>query len=751
MKTLHGNKKTAYIRARALRLLFAGFAFFYGIFPAAAQSEVIALLEYCDYPDQVYITDSEGFLVQQTYFGIDLGKGDNIRTENTAAEIRLAHDGSIIRLAPFTNFRVDSLQGSRGDIDNSFSLASGRLLTIVPVQERGKFLIKTPAGVCEASGASFAVSAGENILDAVAVKEGSVAFTRNAGGETIIIGAGMAADALARDFRAEVWPEEKIETIFYDLEFVMLDPAAVPKKTEIADSMPPAEIPSASPPPAEEEEPPDPVKDFFYFLKDHSSMNAELGIMTIEKKSYAKIALSPLFAAGKFRMALYLPLIFSGDFMAQDDRYKPGGNDEWDFGKNADQDRYRDAARKDFLRDLALKLYFIEYGRPGDPFFINAGNLREVNIGHGSLMYKYANDTDFPALRRVGIHMGLDTPIGGFEAMSADLAEADIAAGRLYVNPVPAFPLSIGASAVVDKHPVYAVSDSVKSAFPLPSGEDPAAIDPMFLGLALDTGLRIAKNDFLSLTLFADAATLIPYLRHEYAGASPRFGTKGALFDSYYDDSFSGRFRNYGLSGGFYGNFDIFDYRLEYRQYRGIFRPGFFGPNYDHLRARYVWEMLSYIADPNSSDFDKKTIAVYGEAGFTISDKLRFNAAYLYPGEKDGKKINSSDDDYLELRFSLAKGFVPVPFLDKFSLSLSYTREMFAPLARDFVHRRRVEFVDAYTVFKGEASYAVTDAVDIRLSVATAADRDAQGYIVYDTYFNPEWSYVLAIETRIRF
>ncbi|MDR1625267.1 MAG: FecR family protein [Spirochaetia bacterium] len=752
MKTLHGNKKTAYIRARALRLLFAACVFFLGIFPAAAQSEVVAILEYCDYPDQVHITDSEGFLVRQIYFGLDLGKGDSIRTENTAAEIRLAHDGSIIRIAPHTSFRINSLEGSHGDTDNNFSLLSGKLMGIATVQTQGKFLVSTPAGLCEASGASFAVSAEADILDAVAVKEGSVAFTRNPGGETIIIGAGLAADALMRDFRPEVWPEEKIETIFYDLDFVMLDPGAVPKKPEISEidsiQVPVVEIPPAPPP---EEGSSDPVKDFFYFLKDHFSVSAELGTMTIQKKSYAKIALSPLLAVGDFRMALYLPLIFSGDFMAQDDRYKPAGNDEWDFGRNGDQSRHRDAARKDFLRDLALKLYFIEYGRPGDTFFINAGNLRDLSIGHGSLMYKYANDTDFPTLRRVGLHTGVDTPIGGFEAMSADLAEADIAAGRLYLKPIPSVPFAIGVSAAVDKHPVFAASDSVKSSFPLPSGEDPDAIDPMFLGFALDTDLRIVKDDFLSLTLFADASTLVPYLRHEYSGASPFFRTRGALLDSYYDDSFPGKFRNYGLSGGVFGNIDVFDYRLEYRQYRGIFRPGFFGPNYDHLRARRVWEALNYIADPDSSDYDRRTIALYGEAGFTISDKLRFNAGYLYPGEKDGKAIDGSDNDYFELRFSLDKGFVPLAFLDRFSLSLSYTREIFAPLVRDLVRKRHAEFVDAYTVFKAEASYSVTDSVDIALSAATAADRDAQGYIVYDADFNPEWSYAFALETRIRF
>lgn len=745
MKT-QKSRKTVFIRGYLGRLLFAGSMFFLGVFPVLAQSEVVAILEYCDYPDQVYITDSEGFLVRQAYFGLDMGKGDSIRTENTAAELRLTHNNSIIRLAPRTNLRIDSLDGSRGDTDNSFSLLSGKMLCVVPASAGGKFLVKTPAGLCEANGAHFAVSAEQGIVDAAAVREGTVSFTKTGSGQTIVIGAGLAADALVRDFQPEVWPEEKIDRIFYDLDFVMLDPGAI-LKTE-----PPAlePIPPAAALASPETAPAEPAGDNSS-PKDIFSLNAEMGMVTIEKKSYAKIAINPLLSLGDFRMALHLPLIFSGDFMAQDDRYKPAGNDEWDFGRNVDQDRHRDVARKDFLRDLALKLYFIEYGHPGDTFFINAGNIRELSIGHGSLMYKYANDTDFPALRRVGVHLGMNTSIGGFELMSADLAEADIAAGRLYANPITAVPFSIGVSAAVDKHPVFSVSDSVKSSFPLGSGENPSAIDPMFLGFALDTDFQLIKEDSLSLTVFADTATMIPYLRHEYAGASPLFRTRGALFDAYYDNSFSGRFRNYGLTGGLFGNIDIFDYRLEYRQYRGFFRPGFFGPNYDHLRARLAWEALDYIAAPGSSGYDRKTIAVYGEAGVTLWDKLHLSAGYLFPGEMDGGNIDSSDRDYFELRFSLGKGLIPVPVLDRLSLSLSYTREMFAPLVRDLTRGRHAEFVSPYTVFKSEASYAVTDNVDIALSLATAADRDAEGYIVYDADFNPEWSYTLAIQTRIRF
>jgi hypothetical protein len=746
IKILSANKKITGDQARRrllARLLCSVLAFFFFVFPAAAQSEVAAILEYCDYPDQVKITDSDGFEVQTPYFGMDLGKGDSIKTGNSAAEIRLTRNGSIIRLAPHTDFRIDTLEGAEGDADNRFSLVSGKLRSVASSTARGKYEIHTPTAVCEARETDFAVSVVAGSLDAIAVRAGRATVTKKATGEIIFIETGKAADTFAGTFQPEVYSAEKIEEIFYDLEFVMFDPIVLVQPS------PQEPVQSIQAPEYHEEGPEYGSYDWFAgLLREHVAVGAELGAVTINKKTYSKFVVQPRLAIGGFKLGLYFPLMFSGDPLSPSDEYHPLGNDEWDFGKHAsNRSSSSDAGRKNFLRDLVLKIHFAEYGKPGDAVFLNAGSFRDISIGHGSLMFKYANDTDFPAARRLGVHIGADAGIAGFEAMTADLAEADIAAGRVFLRPIPSFPLSFGFSAAVDKHPVFAMSDSIKAAFPLPSlGDDYRDIDPMLLGFALDTDLRLWKSDSASATFFADLSTLMPYLRHEYGGARK----SGLLSDAFYDND-EGKFRNYGLSGGVFGNFSALDYRLEYRQYQGIFRPGLFGPNYDHFRSFSAINLLQYLNDPNNSRYSVTTLAFYGELGFTLFEKLYLSAGALLPSEKDGKGYDYSDNDYAELRLRMMKGFIPVPVLDRLSFTFEYTREMFAPFVRDLVHGRPADFVDAYTVLKGEIAYFVSDSVDIAFSVATVARRDAEGFIIYNADYQPRWTYAYVIETRIRF
>ncbi|MCL1817596.1 MAG: hypothetical protein FWG35_01605, partial [Spirochaetaceae bacterium] len=480
----------------------------------------------------------------------------------------------------------------------------------------------------------------------------------------------------------------------------------------------------------------------------HLSVGAELGAVTLDRTTYTQFVVEPVLTIGRFKMALYFPFVFHGDFTSPSNRYRPQGNNEWDFGKQTHHDSYSDAGRKDFLRDLVLKIHSTQYGNPGEELFLNAGSFREMTLGHGALVYKYANDIDFPFVRRVGLHTGFDMDFAGLEVFSADLAEADIFGGRLFVRPIPHF--TVGISAVTDKHPVFATPEDAANAFAVFSGIHPRDIDPLMTGFAVEADISVGEKDGDSITLFADAATVIPTLRHEYA-ASAVGSTHGFLYDALYDESFPGRFRNYGLAVGIMGNLEYFDFRLDYRQYRGLFRYGFFGPNYDHLRGLYAVGLLGYLADPEDSQYCITTAAFYGEAGVSLGEKLHLSAGYLLPRERENIRFAASDNDFLDLRLHIAKGLVNLPVLDKLSFGLDYTREMFAPTFRDIIKGRKAEFVNAYTVLKAELAYAVNDAIDLAFSAAAVAERDPSGAIVYDTDFTPRWVKVFALETRIRF
>ncbi|MCL1818464.1 MAG: FecR family protein, partial [Spirochaetaceae bacterium] len=505
-----------------LRFLLAGLVFFFSVFAAAAQSEVVAVLEYCDYPDQMQITDSDGFTVREIYFGMELGPGDTIRTENTAAEMRLTRNGSIIRLAPYTFFRIESLEGARGSAENAFFLREGKLHAIVSAAAVRNFLVRTPSAAGR-EGTDYALSVQNGGHDAAAVREGTLSFTKNASGQTIIIPAGKGGDAAAAVFEPLVYTGEQIEEIFYDLEFVMLEPGGVRRDLEPKEPV----LAVAPPPPPPVEKVPEAVEQAAYeygspewlgdILGRHLSAGAELGAVTIDRKTYTQLVVEPRITIGRLTMALYFPFVFRGDFTSPSNRYHPQGNNEWDFGKQVNQSQYSDAGRKDFLRDLILKIHYVEYGKPGEEFFVNAGSFRGMTLGHGSLVYKYANDVDFPFVRRVGLHTGFDMGFMGFEAFSADLAESDIFGGRLFTRPMPA--LSLGFSVVTDKHPIFTVPEDAANAFVVSSGISARDIDPLVTGFALDADFSMGEKGGDSITFFADMATLIPTLRHKYAAS----------------------------------------------------------------------------------------------------------------------------------------------------------------------------------------------------------------------------------------
>ena len=127
--------------------------------------------------------------------------------------------------------------------------------------------------------------------------------------------------------------------------------------------------------------------------------------------TYAKAVFQPTFPLGKFKTALYLPIIYQGDMFNANDWYRPAGNNEWSFG--TDQGGFTNQVA-DFTRDLLLKIKYVEYGRQRDPFFLKAGNLDDITIGHGLIMRNFANDADFPAVRHMGLNIGVDgvTPAG---------------------------------------------------------------------------------------------------------------------------------------------------------------------------------------------------------------------------------------------------------------------------------------------------------------------------------------------------
>jgi len=363
-------------------------------------------------------------------------------------------------------------------------------------------------------------------------------------------------------------PQDVLTGLEQEMTFVRLDPnQAIQQEKQYLQEQ--QQTPQA------QETPPAPQQNSFLdnvFTALQGIIGFEIGSITIDGVTYGKAIIQPTFSFGKLKTALYLPVIYKQNMLDPGDWYHPLGNDEWSFGRDQGGDTGK--IFQDIGRDLLLKIKYIEYGRQRDPFFFKAGNLEDITIGHGLIMRNYANDADFPAVRRVGLNVGADLPGGGFEAMVSDAADPDVVGGRLYVRPIPGARAALGVSTLVDFNP----------ARDFPGGPDSVGA-PIFINPGVDLDIPFVESDTFGLIFFTDGAVMLPYFRSGFLSIK-----QGLAMNAVYDSSSSMPVKNWGAAAGFFGNLIIpdFTWRLEYRYFTGTFQPQFYDSGYERLRPQYV-------------------------------------------------------------------------------------------------------------------------------------------------------------------
>ena len=196
-------------------------------------------------------------------------------------------------------------------------------------------------------------------------------------------------------------------------------------------------------------------------------------------------------------------------------------------------------------------------------------------------MRNFANDADFPAVRHIGLNIGVDGEGGGFEAMVNDLAPdivggtlnpPDIMGGRLYIRPVPGFRMALGVSAVVDLNPAR---DFVDPATAPPSGRPPRE--------TRSSSTRVWTSTFRSSRATPSGLVVLRRRRRDDALlpdgpdrlARSRGSRRGLATKAFLDSSARMPVKNWGAAAGFLGNLIIpdFTYRLQYELYTGSFQP----------------------------------------------------------------------------------------------------------------------------------------------------------------------------------
>ncbi len=712
------------------------------------------ILEFADGPDLKVTLANKNVLVLGTGIqeGDDIPVGATIATgAGTTAELRLKPNGSIIKLAKSTSFTVAGLAGAPQE-KNAFALLAGKMRAIAA--KGAQYQISSQTAIAAVRGTDFALAVQEGTQALLMVSKGLVQFDKVDSAGTVIgsvpVAAGEAADAFADTFAAFKYTADQYASQYDDVQFKKLKESDVPEQ---AGQEAPAEAPAAVTPPAPEQpaaapapapSPPAPESAFMKWLRE--MLGFEIGSVTIDTTTYSKAVIQPNLVLGKAKLGLYLPVIYSSNLFDPNDWYHPNGNNEWSFGaERFSSGDYLDGA-KYFAIDLALKIKYFEFGTQyEDPFFIKVGSLDDMTLGHGLIMRNYTNDTDFPAIRRLGFDMGLDTGSGGFELVANDLTDPEIFGGRVFFRPVPDFKLAIGASAVVDWAPA-----SVDPTLPLLQGNSSDALKLISGGLDLD--LPIVQGTVFGIRAFVDGAATVPYTTVALAKTDGSGGAVGpGLQYQLVYDSTTNEIKNWGAAGGLIGNVLFLDWRLEYRYFTGDFRPSFFDGTYDRMRGQYAAQYLGYLANPSTYSNAPNVMGIYGEGGFKlIKDKLDFGFGYFWPWSLDAsaqQKLVLANDEF-HARLVIKKGLIP--FID-LAGAITYDKRGIA----SSIANNSFQFLDQNTLFGGEIDIPVpkTPNLDLAILFQTVPVRGADGSIQYSDAANaaagiPEMAPSISIETR---
>jgi len=688
-----------------------------------------AILEFVDDPTQILLSDAKGGPLTVNE-GMVLPVGTVVKTLKTGAEIRLKPNGSIIKLSTATTFQIEALKEGTAAGSNDFLLKAGKIRTVAAkltgVTGPG-YNIRTATANCGVRGTDFAMKYdAATQMDWVCVQEGQVDFTNVTTGATVPVATGEFANTFDPVFAAGPVGADKLAQLFSDLDFVRLDPKQVPGKAvpEVAAAKDTAAAsPDAAPAPKAAASPASAAgQDFLSKL-----FGLEVGSVTIDGRTYSKAVLSPTIDLDKFKLGLYLPIIYTSDMFDASTWYRPAGNNEWSFG--SDKRKWQDKA-SDFAGDLALKIKYLEWGTQGvDPTYVKVGNLNDMTLGHGSVVRNFANDQDFPAVRKIGVNAGTKFGPTAVEGLADDLVNPAIVGGRLGFD-LLADQVAVGVQAVADLH----LANDADLAAAAQKVNDYG--DPMLVVGGLDAQLfKVDLGDVFRTKAFVDANTLLPYFRTQGT-----LITSPAGFDTH--TIWHNGLGSLGGETGFTGNVAFVTYRLTYQYERGLYSNALFQGNYYRTRTALLKNLQAYLNDPQPFD-DVQTMGVYGSAGFSLFGMVIMDAAYRMPFEvrADGS-LGSSDADEFRLGFTIPKGKIPLVNL---SGGVAYERSQFIP---GLIHGANL--FDANTVLKGEVVYGLTQGMDLVIGVSTSAIRDSNGNLVMDGD-KPKVAPTVSLDTKLSF
>lgn len=379
--------------------------------------------------------------------GMGLHAGDAIMTgEDGFVAVIFTKDRSLVKI------RKDSEVTIREEYSvRTVKISQGRLLASVTPGVKGAFRVETPTSVASVKGTQFWTVTNSQYGDRFYGVEGNVNVmnlitgveTNLAPGQMVIstpqgqlVNMPVDESEIPQDIEpGEAQPEPEPEPELSPEEEQVYQPqpqTTQPGAAEMAAA--PSEMPAQEA--AEPLEKSGGGKPF--------GMGLGLGSVTIDNKIYNQIALRPEFRFGKLAIALDVAI-----YMDEQGKIR---EEEWDE-----------------LSDYIDKFYYIRWAQPGDPFFAKLGAVDNFTMGYGILMNGYSNTTEYPQVRKVGIHTGMQMEKLGWEAFIANAKEITgpgLLAGRLTYKPLKKIPVTFGGTVVSDMNQYKGLKDTDEDNIP---------------------------------------------------------------------------------------------------------------------------------------------------------------------------------------------------------------------------------------------------------------------------------------------
>ncbi|HPC35964.1 MAG TPA: FecR family protein [Candidatus Marinimicrobia bacterium] len=402
--------------------------------------------------------------------GMGINSGDAVKTGSDGfVAIIFTEDKSLLKIR--NDSEIELIKDNLGA--RTSKVAQGKVLAEITPGLKSSFRIETSTSVASVKGTKFWTVSIPNFGDKFYGVEGQVSILNLITGmETDLEPGQMVASTVNGEiFSMPVDPDE-IPTDPEETKPEKKEPTE-PSGMEMKEGTEMPEMGATGQPPAESvfEEG---KKEGGEKKSKPYGMGLGLGSVTIDGKIYNQIALRPEFKFGKLGVSLDIAF-----YMDENGNIR---KNEWDE-----------------FTDYIDKLYYVRWAQQGDPFFIKIGALDNVSMGYGILLNGYSNTTEYPQVRKVGIHTGMQRSKIGWEAYMANLKEITgpgLMAGRLTYKPIEKLPLILGTTVVADVYPYKGLPDAdeddVADALDLyPGTDDNVVLD------SLKTSFTLSQREFL--------------------------------------------------------------------------------------------------------------------------------------------------------------------------------------------------------------------------------------------------------------